>query len=201
MRPLRLRGDGWKMRHAPPGVKTASIHIGGIFASREPAVVYTVLGSCISACLFDPLAGVGGINHFMLPSSAEDAGMPTRYGVHAMETLINEIFKLGGERTRLRAKVFGGANVLRMKDTFLTVSERNISFIKEFLTTEEIPLLSHRLGGVNPLQVYFFTDTAKVLVKALPGHVNSGLAEEEGRYRDNLTLEVSHPKDDNVTLF
>ena len=82
-----------------PGVKEVSIHIGGVFASREPAVVRTVLGSCVSACLFDPLTNVGGMNHFMLPTGDQGGDLPTRYGINAMEMLINEIMKLGGEPT------------------------------------------------------------------------------------------------------
>ena len=72
---------------AERAIKELSIHIGGIFASREPAVVRTVLGSCVSACLFDPLTSVGGMNHFMLPEGDTEADTPTRYGVNAMEVL------------------------------------------------------------------------------------------------------------------
>ena len=103
--------------HAPrertaPVLKTATIIVGGVFASREPAVVTTLLGSCIAACLFDPVAGVGGMNHFLLPGTVGQTEGCTRYGVHAMELLINDIMKLGGDRRRLKAKVFGGAQVM-----------------------------------------------------------------------------------------
>ncbi|MGH7767165.1 MAG: chemotaxis protein CheD, partial [Candidatus Binatia bacterium] len=103
------------MHHDAAGVKEVSIHIGGVFASRDPTVVRTVLGSCVSACLFDPLTNVGGMNHFMLPDGEPDGDQPTRYGINAMEVLINEIMKLGGERRRLRAKVFGAGHVLNIE--------------------------------------------------------------------------------------
>src|SRR5580658_1868975 len=91
---------------------TASIHIGEIFASREPAVVRTVLGSCIAVCLRDPVAGVGGMNHFLLPYGGHNELASARYGIHAMELLINDCMKVGADRAKLEAKVFGGGHVL-----------------------------------------------------------------------------------------
>src|SRR5262245_41200315 len=147
------------MRGIPADLKKANIHIGGVCASHSPMVVRTVLGSCIAACLFDNVSLIGGMNHFMLPSGAEDTGLPTRFGVHAMEMLINQLMQLGADRRRLQAKVFGGADVLLLKGNLLKVAEKNRRFIREFLEVESIPLVAHRVGGVNPLEVYFFTHT------------------------------------------
>lgn len=148
-----------------------TIQIGGIFASREPAVVSTVLGSCIAACLRDSASGIGGMNHFMLPVAPdieceEDA---PRYGVHAMELLIGEIQKLGGHRARLEAKVFGGGHVLNIAESADGVPQRNIRFIKEFLRMERIPLQAHDLGGRIARQVHFDTGSGKVRLKRLTG--------------------------------
>jgi chemotaxis receptor (MCP) glutamine deamidase CheD len=183
-----------------PGVKEASIHIGGVFASREPAVVRTVLGSCVSACLFDPLTNVGGMNHFMLPDGEQDGDQPTRYGINAMEVLINEIMKLGGERRRLRAKVFGAGHVLNIESVGMAVPKRNALFVKEFLATEKIPILSQRLGGVNPLQVHFFTHVGKALIRILGGK-NEEIAGAEARYRVEAVKHVTGRSEENVTLF
>jgi len=183
------------------GLKEMTIHIGGIFASREPAVVRTVLGSCVSACLFDPLTSVGGINHFMLPEGDNESGTPTRYGINAMEVLINEVMKLGGERRRLRAKVFGGGHVLNIQSVGPAVPERNAVFVKEFLATEKIPILSQRLGGVNPLQIHFFTHTSKVLLRILGGR-DEEIAGEEERYRVEAVKSVARRgAEESVTLF
>ncbi len=181
-------------------VTEASIHIGGVFASRRPAVVRTVLGSCVSACLFDPLINVGGMNHFMLPAGEQDTDLPTRYGINAMEMLINEIMKLGGERRRLRAKVFGGGHVLNIQSVGMAVPERNARFVKEFLATEKIPILSQRLGGTNPLQVHFFTHLGKALIRILGGR-NEEIAGEEERYRVEAVKDVARRPEENVTLF
>lgn len=183
------------------GVREVSIHIGGVFASRDPAVVRTVLGSCVSACLYDPLTNVGGMNHFMLPAGEQDAELPTRYGINAMEVLINEIMKRGGERRRLRAKVFGGGHVLNIQSVGMAVPERNARFVKEFLATEKIPILSQRLGGSNPLQVHFFTHVGKVLIRILGGN-NEEIAGEEERYRVEAIKEVARRRpEESVTLF
>src|SRR5687767_7179011 len=110
--PIRAPDGGLKVPSEAAGFPRFTIHIGGVHASREPILLDTVLGSCISACVYDPVAGIGGMNHFMLPEGA-DADNPTsaRYGVNAMELLISEIMKLGGTRKRFQAKIFGGGHV------------------------------------------------------------------------------------------
>ena len=77
---------------------------GELFAARRPTEISTSLGSCVAACLFDPESKIGGMNHFMLPARTLNEGASARYGVHAMELLINEIMKRGGDRRRLRAR-------------------------------------------------------------------------------------------------
>lgn len=184
-----------------PSGKIAAREIisGQFFATRTPTRIATVLGSCVAACLFDPQSGIGGMNHFMLPDQKTDLKVCARYGIHAMELLINEIMKLGGDRRRLQAKVFGGASLLGFSDSPWNVANRNCQFVREFLNTERIPIVAQRLGGSQPLRVYFVTDTAKVLVKVLrnPGH----LLERERAYRQQLAERVIHPQTDNVTLF
>src|SRR5262245_42002874 len=113
------------MSSAPQHLPKKSIHIGGVYVSRAATVIHTVLGSCVSACLFDPLCGIGGMNHFLLPDPYDDDGLPTRYGINAMEILINEIMRLGGDRRRLQAKAFGGAAVLNLQSELLQAGEKN----------------------------------------------------------------------------
>lgn len=153
------------MSHRPH----VNIHIGGVFAAREPTVIKTLLGSCIAACLRDPEAGIGGMNHFMLPASPNGNGddNPARFGLHAMELLIGEIQKLGGQRARLQAKVFGGGHVLQTVESPSGVPQQNIRFIREFLRTEEIPLLAHDLGGRTARYVLFDTTSGRVKLKRL----------------------------------
>lgn len=177
------------------------LSIGGVLASREPVRVRTVLGSCIAACLFDPVARVGGMNHFLLPNGTEDRELPTRYGVHAMELLITDIMKLGGDRRHLQAKVFGGGQVLPLRDRILTVPEANIQFVKQFLATERIPIAGLRVGGHQPLLVHFFPHTGRAFVKPLGMERADAVAAEEARYRVEVIKHVTQPREDSVTLF
>lgn len=185
---------------APPGPRQVRIVVGGVFSSRTPAEVRTVLGSCVSACIFDPLARIGGMNHFLL-ADGRDELLPNRYGVHAMEVLINEIMKLGGERHRLQAKVFGGADVLALGGNAMNVGEHNAAFVRRFLETERIPLVAERLGGRAPLEVRFETHTARAFVRALQSGDALPVARDEAHYRKSIQQRVQRRDADDITVF
>lgn len=180
--------------------EVAVILPGEYFVSQEPKVVYTVLGSCISVCLRDPIAGVGGMNHFMLaaPSTTEghdnwaDSG---RYGSFAMEMLMNDIFKRGGKKERLEAKVFGGGKIY---DGTIDIGAKNAAWALDFLEQEGLSPLKADVGDVCPRKVYYFTDSGKVLMKKLDRVVASEIAQEEGQYRKKLQ---QAPVQSDVTLF
>ncbi len=180
----------------------ASIHIGGVWASSKPSIVRTVLGSCIAVCLHDPISGVGGMNHFMLPGAAGDADLSTRYGVNAMELLINRCMREGADRRRLEAKVFGGGHVLKTRTHEASVPRINIEFALKFLSFEGIPIISRDVGGFAGRNVNFFTDTGRVLLKRL-GETGADLKEIAAIARLEAQLGTSKPKadDDNITLF
>ena len=115
--------------------------------SDPNVVLTTILGSCVAACLRDPVAGVGGMNHFLLPGNAQSmasGGDATRYGVHLMELLINGLLKKGARRDRLEAKVFGGAKTIA---TFSNVGEQNAAFAMQFLRDEGIRVVGSSTGG------------------------------------------------------
>lgn len=138
--------------------------------SADDVTLVTLLGSCVAACLRDPVAGVGGMNHFLLPEDLR-AGGPvttnTRYGAYAMEVLINELLKLGAQRQRLEAKVFGGANILRGM-TSAPVGDRNAQFVIDYLHNESIMAASRDLGGQVARKVAYFVRSGRVLVRHLP---------------------------------
>lgn len=163
-------------------MKRVSIHIGEMYASREPAIVETVLGSCVAACLYDPVNRVGGMNHILLPRSCQDDPTLARYGEHAMPMLIQRILKLGGKKENLQAKVFGAASVLSLDETRFSVPQANERFVREFLRAHDIPLLGQRLGGKQPVKVRMFTGTGKALVKALPRTQLDHVVAHEGEH-------------------
>lgn len=138
--------------------------------SRDPNVVLcTVLGSCVAACLRDPVAGVGGMNHFLLPGSVEtlaQGGDVSRYGVHLMELLINGLLKEGARRDRLEAKVFGGAKTIA---SFSNIGQQNVDFAMKFLKDEGINVVSSSTGGEVGRKVEFWPVSGRARQYALTG--------------------------------
>jgi chemotaxis protein CheD len=151
--------------------------------------ITTVLGSCVSTCLWDPLRRIGGMNHFMLPGDNGSAGSPVtksaRFGVYAMELLINDMLKLGADRRRLVAKVFGGGRVLRGFGS-LDVGARNCEFVLEFLQVEGIPVLAQDLMDRYPRKIHFAPDTGKVLLKRLDAMGDDAVQRQEREYLRTL---------------
>jgi len=153
-------------------ITSGEIHV----TSEERVIISTVLGSCVSACLYDPVSGIAGMNHFMLSNHRYSKKMPLclteagRYGIYAMELLINEMLKQGAQRNRIVAKAFGGGSVIKPSgqcDNFLCVGEVNAKFIVEFLDTERIKLAAHDLGGDTGRIVHFHTRSFKASVKKI----------------------------------
>lgn len=155
------------------------------YATDQDMALVTVLGSCVAACLRDPVLKLGGMNHFMLPDGDATQGEPARYGSHAMELLINEMLKKGARRDRIEAKVFGGGNVLKGFTT-LPVGTRNAQFIRDYLAAERIPIRAEDLGGIHPRKVCYFPVTGRVLVKHLPHAHDDVVREEEKAYVERL---------------
>ena len=166
-------------------------------------IVYTVLGSCISACIRDPVAGVGGMNHFMLPvpkgGIEHDSwgGESTRYGSFAMEQLVNEILKRGGMKQRLEVKLFGAGKIYEGN---IDVGARNVEWVLQFLKTEGYALANSDLGDVYPRKVYYFIDSGRVLMKKIQRLKNRTIFERESAYEYRLWKERGQAHSD-VTLF
>lgn len=166
-------------------------------ATDRPVALVTLLGSCVAACLYDPMLAVGGMNHFMLPGGAGNDATCARYGVHAMELLINDLLKRGARRSRLLAKVFGGGNVLSGFHTD-PIGTRNARFVLEYLSTENIPVRAQDLGDIHPRKVGFFPQTGRTLVKRLPATRNDGIVDTERALYGRLT---QAPASGSVELF
>ena len=143
------------------GNEAVKVLPGEYFVFDEDLLIMTTLGSCIAACLWDRQARVGGMNHFMLPDG--DSG---RYGSFAMELLINEMMKLGAQRSTMEAKVFGGGQVIAGMHS-INVGERNTRFVLDYLKTERIPIVSKDVLDVHARKVCFLPASGKALVKRL----------------------------------
>jgi chemotaxis protein CheD len=140
-----------------PTTKMMTIVQGDFAVSDDMRVVMsTILGSCVAVCLFDQQARIGGMNHFLLASDGGANPADLKYGVNAMELLINKILREGGDRRRLMAKIFGGA---RMTQHARDIGESNGTFALSFLEREGIPCLSRSLGGTMARRVQFTPTT------------------------------------------
>ena len=155
---------------------------------REPdEYLATVLGSCIAACIRDPLTGVGGMNHFMLPERAPAVGVSSRelmrYGNHAMAVLIDDLVKAGGRRERLEIKIIGGANVIASS---CKVGDENAAFIRRFLGEQGLKLEAEDVGGTYPRRIIYHPYTGKVNRLFLRRATDARLLADERSYKQSM---------------
>lgn len=142
------------------------------YVTDEDMMITTVLGSCVAACIHDPITRIGGMNHFMLPDGDlnSPASATMRYGAFAMEVLINELLKAGASRERLQAKVFGGGAVLAAMQQ-MNIGERNARFVLNYLKTEGIPIQAQDLGDKHARRINYFPSDGRVMVRKMePRH-------------------------------
>ncbi len=173
----------------------AKILPGELYVSVAGEMIVTVLGSCIAVCIRDKRKGIGGMNHFMLPEETENSsdawrdsmqGVSTRYGNWAMECLINEILKSGGEKKHLEVKVFGGGKVL---NNMTNIGAKNIEFVHRFLSSENLSITAEDTGDIYPRKVLYFPDTGAVKIRKLKKTHNATIERREKEYIDQLSSE------------
>lgn len=170
----------------------AKILPGQYYVTLHDEMIVTVLGSCVSACVRDQVFGIGGMNHFMLPNEGKVPAIKehsqildeaARYGVYAMELLINEVLKNGGRRQNLEVKITGGG---RMLAHLSDVGQSNIVFVRKFLATEGLEIAAEDVGDIFPRKVYYLPGTGKVKVKKLRSMHNDTVARREDAYLQDL---------------
>jgi chemotaxis protein CheD len=177
---------------------------GEYYVTVEDEMIVTVLGSCVSACIRDPIRGIGGMNHFMLPASQRDdddrwrhgrMDAAARYGNYAMELLINTILKHGGNRAHLEVKIVGGGRIL----THMTdIGQRNITFVREYLRTEGLQVIAEDVGDIHPRKVYYLPSLGKVRMQKLRALRNDTIVRREKAYMHAL---AQQPVSGDVELF
>ena len=185
------------------GAWSAKILPGEFYITRAEEAITTVLGSCISACIRDPELAVGGMNHFMLPEDTtqgksswldNEAGLATRYGSFAMESLINGLLKLGARRERLEVKLFGGGHILNVG---MDVGDRNIDFARHWLKVEGYKVVAEDVGETVPRRVVYFPANGKVRVKHLRPLESREIAQREQQY----LRKTAKPASGEIELF
>jgi chemotaxis protein CheD len=131
------------------------VHPGHLHVGRGDERVTTILGSCVAVCLHDPAAGIGGLNHFLLPYSTSDGESSTRYARPAVERLVDLMLREGARASRLRASVIGGARVLSAFPDADHLGLRNAAAANALLASMRIPVMSSDIGGDRGRKLLF----------------------------------------------
>jgi chemotaxis protein CheD len=178
-----------------------NIGIGKLHVSRDPVYLVTLLGSCVAVCLHDSSAHVGGMNHILLPGRADLARFDdaARFGINAMELLINGMLKEGARRSRLTAKVFGGGHIIQSIDEEFAPGSRNVDFTFDFLEAEKIAVINHDTGGSEPRKVYFNTHSGDVYIRKLSTSFINDISRQEKKGLKEASRDVGKPG--SISLF
>jgi chemotaxis protein CheD len=148
-----------------PMERRVYLHPGGLWAEPFPGVITTVLGSCVSVCLWDPHTALGGINHYILPQGG--ATPSARYGNHALPLLLARVLEIGAQQETLLACVFGGASVMPGEMAGPTLGSRNVAEAFDFLERHEIAVLRHDVEGRQGRKLTFRTTDGATLIRKL----------------------------------
>ncbi|MBN2618822.1 MAG: chemotaxis protein CheD [Spirochaetales bacterium] len=176
-----------------------TIYPGEYYISSSKEIITTILGSCVAVCLYDLENNIAGMNHFMLPegslninelitkdlhlniSHISDKAM--MYGIESMDVLIYMMQKKGAERRNLRAKIFGGGQILSNMTKKPSIGEQNIKFAKSYLNTEQITIENESVSDTYGRRIYFLTGTSSVFVKKI---ITDRVIKEELKYKEKL---------------
>jgi chemotaxis protein CheD len=144
------------------------IIVGQVSVSATPRKLSTIVGSCVAACVFDPVMKIGGMNHFLLPQSPHGSlVVDTVFGIHAMDELLSRLLRAGAIKRRLLAKVFGGCNSPANNGVHWQAGAANCDFVIQALMDLDIPVMAKSLGGNHGRAVCLTTHTGDVLVKPI----------------------------------
>jgi len=177
-----------------------TVHQGDCLVAAEGDVTFsTVLGSCISACIRDVKARIGGMNHFLLAEPSELArdryGASARYGAFAMERLINGVLSRGtGQKANLEIKVFGGGLI---NASMTDIGGKNVAFVRQFLADEGYAAAAEDLGGTVARRVLFKPGSGRVFVKRLAPDEGDNVARQELAIAERRQVPIA----DDIELF
>ncbi|WP_336946442.1 chemotaxis protein CheD [Asaia sp. HN010] len=180
---------------------TRTVIQGDVVISRDgDTLLTTLLGSCISVCMYDPLAQVGGMNHFLLPSGDGcDNNTALRFGVNAMEKLVNGILSAGGRRERLLCKAFGGAAIV---PSLGHIGEENKAFVLRYLADEHLSCVSQSLGGTQARRIRFWPTTGRAQQNLVEDAGSVGIQEQIYNKKEAaFEKKWKNTQDSNIELF
>jgi chemotaxis protein CheD len=191
-------GDIQRLKDRITQEEIVKIPPGGFYVTTDDnEVLTTILGSCVSACIRDPYANVGGMNHFLLPDGPKtELSNVTRFGNFAMETVINEILARGGLRSRLEIKIFGGSNMF--ENSSIPIGDENVEFVENYLRNEGITITAKHVGGQQARRLHYWPLLGRARMLLLGPQIERTLVADEQTYRKLL---ASKPVDGGIDLF
>lgn len=213
-----MDGDVLSKRHPPqtsperfasqrPDLPWVKVLPGQVYVTTKHEMITTGLGSCVAACMWDEQAGVGGMNHFLLPfdniaelnhwRAEELLSNASRYGCYAMEQLINRLLNHGAQRCRLSVKLFGGAQLMGFKSL---IGIKNVEFVLGYVQRERLNVVAKDLGGVDPRRLLFDPKTGRAWLKRIPCAEMLRIRRREECYSGQLDLSGQDTAD-SVELF
>jgi chemotaxis protein CheD len=146
-------------------IKTHYLYPAALFTHPEPHLVDTILGSCVSICLYDKVKQIGGINHYMLPFWNGSGLASPKYGNIAIEKLVEKMQQMGSKVENMQAKVFGGGEVVETQTNLFRIGERNIEIAEKTLKDLKINIVAKSVGGKLGRKIRYNTSTGEVMMK------------------------------------
>lgn len=153
-------------------------------ADKPNQVLSTLLGSCVAACMRDPVLGIGGMNHFLLPGNDPNSTNNVKYGAHSMEQLVNALLRQGASRDRLEAQLFGGANIVQ---GLTKIGDSNCAFARQFMRDEGFRLVREDLGGTRGRKIRFKPSTGEVVMDPIDALAADTATRSPARKVPNVT--------------
>jgi chemotaxis protein CheD len=145
------------------------IHVGEIFVGVRPTEINTILGSCVAVCLYDNVENIGAMNHYLVPLWNENGLQSPKYGNISIPKMIDNMVNIGCKIHNIEAKIFGGANVIEVKQEEMMIGKKNIIIAKEVLREYNIKITAHDVGGSKGRRIMMRSDTGKIFLKYTQG--------------------------------
>lgn len=136
--------------------------------AQGPASLETILGSCVSVCMWDSTCGMGGMNHIMLPTENNNGNVKLSMYAHgAVDVLVEKLQALGCRIKNLSAKVFGGGIAIKDLSQCFNVGVLNVEAAINRVKEYDIPIVSEYTGAKNGIRLIFHPHTGRAFVKEL----------------------------------
>ncbi|RXK02731.1 chemotaxis protein CheD [Arcobacter sp. CECT 8989] len=163
--------------------------IGGEFAvgkDTDNIAFKTLLGSCVAIMFYDEVKKIKGMNHFLLPTT-NSSNDDMKYGLYSVEAMLNEMYKLGCDKKNMTAKISGGADIMQLNVSAVSIGHRNVEFAKDFCKSEGFKLLSEHTRGEHG-RLILLADTFQTFIKVTQkSETDNKILKEEKALQTEIT--------------